>query len=275
MGSSFFYAEFLIAWIHLLHLSGRFKNPALFALEYTLVPEAIYPTQLHETLAGYEWLLTRLPPHLDSSRVCVAGDSAGATLILSLLLTLAEDVERRSKMPGFSTLISPWCVLVSPKNRDTPSDYLNAESLHLYGRQYVGERHALSKAKIPRQDLKPQRVTTQDSRASPGCCSDLALWREASPRFGWHFVYGTEEVFAPETKGLIERIRFAEGVQHSKGMKVKPALGHVRVTEEEAGIHAWPVVSLFLASSRKERTRGLQTIVDIMGEAMLLGEGMI
>lgn len=122
MGSSFFYAEFLIAWLHLLRASAKSTNPALFALEYTLVPTGTYPTQLDETLAGYKWVLSKLPPHLSSRRVCVAGDSAGATLMLSLLLTMAEEEDGHANLPGFATLISPWCALVSPRNRDTPSD---------------------------------------------------------------------------------------------------------------------------------------------------------
>jgi len=264
MGSSFFYTEFLIAWVHLLRISTKATNPALFALEYSLVPTQTYPTQLHETLAGYHWVLSRLPPHLDPSRVCLAGDSAGATLMLSLILTLAED-ERKPQMPGFATLISPWCVLVSPKNRDTASDYLNAESLHLYAKQYVGDPAALTKAGAPKSKTKGRWVSPHHPRASPGDCDDLKLWRKACPEFGFHFVYGAEEVFAPETAAMIGRIKRAIAQSSADGDKKKPGIW---VSEEKAGIHAWPVVALFLASSREERTKGLKAIVDRIGKAI-------
>ena len=55
MGSSYFYLEFLMAWIDLLKDSG-YKNPAIFALEYDLVPDAQFPTQLEQAMAGYDYV---------------------------------------------------------------------------------------------------------------------------------------------------------------------------------------------------------------------------
>jgi acetyl esterase/lipase len=134
MGSSFFYMEFLLAWVALLKSAG-YRNPAIFALEYTLVPDATYPTQLHETVAGYEHVLSLAQ---SSARVVVGGDSAGATLILSFLLYLSEHSELRHQKPGLAIMISPWVTIVSSNNRNTESDFLNSDSLELYGRQYIG-----------------------------------------------------------------------------------------------------------------------------------------
>ena len=75
MGSSHFYLEFLLTWVSTLVQSG-YRNPAIFALDYTLVPDASFPVQLEETCRGYEHVLTLADP----SNVCVAGDSAGAFL---------------------------------------------------------------------------------------------------------------------------------------------------------------------------------------------------
>ena len=108
MGSSYFYLEFLLAWLSLLKDSG-YSNPAIFALEYDLVPDAQFPTQLEQTVTGYEYVcsITR-----DPSRICVSGDSAGATLILSLLLMIGGKPDHEKKRPGFASLISPWPTLV-------------------------------------------------------------------------------------------------------------------------------------------------------------------
>ncbi|KAK5002209.1 hypothetical protein LTR39_006748, partial [Cryomyces antarcticus] len=96
MGSSYFYMEFLFALVALLKDSG-YRNPALFALEYTLVPDAVYPTQLHETIAGYDYVTSIIK---DPSRICVGGDSAGATLILSMLLWISDQPDYRKRLPG-------------------------------------------------------------------------------------------------------------------------------------------------------------------------------
>ncbi|KAI7596185.1 alpha/beta-hydrolase [Hortaea werneckii] len=133
MGSAYFYIEFLLAWVSLLKSEGGFSNPALFALEYTLVPEATYPAQVQQTLAGYKYCLEIADG--EPQKICVSGDSAGATLILSLLLCMTDYANMRSKLPALAIPISPWATIISDKNQNTPSDYLNAESLHLYGSQ--------------------------------------------------------------------------------------------------------------------------------------------
>jgi len=231
MGSSYFYLEFLLAWVSILKEAG-YRNPGLFALEYTLVPESTFPTQLHEAQAGYRHVLSLID---DSSRICVSGDSAGATLMLSLLLSMSEKPLQRTKLPGLGIMISPWTVIISPKNQDTPSDYLNADSLHTYGSQYVGKR-----------------AHVDDPLVSPGVCTNLGRWKRAAPLKGWFFVYGAEEVFAPETRELVDVLKKAET--------------EVSVHEEPGWIHAWPVVKLFLCNGQKERQSGLRSIVKFIRE---------
>ena len=231
MGSAYFYLEFLLVWVSLLKDAG-YDNPALFALDYTLVPEATYPTQVQQALAGYKYVLSIVD---DPSHICVSGDSAGATLILGLLLCLSDYTSLRNKMPGLAVIISPWAAIISSKNQNTASDYLNAESLHLYGSQYIGTK-----------------ASADDSLVSPGRCKDLSWWRRASPTAGWFFIYGAEEVFAPETRDLTNVLRKADS--------------NVTEHEEKQWIHAWPVVKLFLCNSQEERQSGLRSIIQVTTE---------
>jgi len=227
MGSSYFYMEFLLAWVMLLKAAG-YRNPALFALEYTLVPDATYPTQLYETTAGYRYVLSLAQ---SSTKIVVGGDSAGATLMLSFLLHLSEHTELRNFRPGLAVMISPWVTIVSKNNRNTASDFLNDKSLEQYGRQYIGKK-----------------ASVDDPMVSPGHCKDTKKWIEASPERGWYFLYGSEEVLGPETRELISLLK-------STGTQVDE-------WEEDGGIHAWPVASLYLGESKEERLRGLQSIVE-------------
>ncbi|KAL9118219.1 MAG: hypothetical protein Q9187_005239, partial [Circinaria calcarea] len=188
MGSSYFYLEFLLAYLTLL--GTHYTNPSIFALDYTLVPEASYPTQLHQTMAGYRYALSLISNN--SLRICLAGDSAGATLLLSLLLQIAQSPEYDNLRPGFATLISPWVSLVSPKNRNTRSDYLDASSLHLYGSQYAALRSNLSSPQV-----------------SPGACTDSKWWARAAPSKGIFVIFGAEEVFGPEIREWVARLRKA------------------------------------------------------------------
>lgn len=229
MGSSYFYMEFLLAWVTLLREAG-FGNPALFALEYSLVPDAIYPTQVEETIAGYKYVLSMIE---DPSKVCVSGDSAGATLMLSMLLSIADHSENQHRRPGLAVLISPWVTIISSKNETSSSDYLNRESLNLYGNQYLATK-----------------VPPNDPVASPGQCRDPNRWKTASPSRGWCFVFGSDEVLAPECRRLIARLRNI-GIQ-------------MDVHEEEGAIHAWPVATLYLGTTKEGRLHGLRDIVKTM-----------
>ncbi|ORY69870.1 Alpha/Beta hydrolase protein [Pseudomassariella vexata] len=243
MGSSYFYLEFLLTWLSILGESG-YTNPAIFALEYTLVPDSCFPTQVEEAIAGYNHVLAIVQ---NPSRVCVSGDSAGAAVILSLLLHLANldwDSDKmngtgswRLAKPRLCVLISPWVTLISPKHRNTASDYLEDGNLHHYARQYAGKK-----------------VPTDDPLISPGNCGDASWWERACPPGGIHFAYGAEEVFAPEVRGLIEFL-------DSNSVNVSSK-------EEPGGIHAWPVASLFLSTSPESRQKGLRSLVEKIKESI-------
>jgi acetyl esterase/lipase len=223
MGSSYFYLEFLIAWLSLLKASG-YQRPAIFALEYTLVPDQSYPIQMQQAISAYKNICVNHDP----LRIVISGDSAGATLILSLLLHIANDRKTvddfgnankwRMTAPAMAVLISPWVTLVSPQDKNTTSDYLDADNLHLYARQYATTKIAL-----------------HDPLISPGNCKDLDWWKKASPEKGFFFCYGAEEVFAPEIRDLVSLLEGVEGLK-------------VEAREERGGIHAWPLAALFLSS---------------------------
>jgi acetyl esterase/lipase len=253
MGSSYFYLEFLLSWLSVLAESG-YRNPAVFALEYTLVPEASFPVQLQETIQGYEHVLTVAR---DPSIVCVSGDSAGANLILGLLLYLARGGragagagswpvnDRALTKPGFAVLISPWTTLISPLHKNTANDYLDDGTLRRFGLQYTGTK-----------------VSTDDPLVSPGKCNDVSWWKEASPTKGIFVTYGQEEVLAPEIKELV-------GIW-------KNATVRVEADAEIGGIHAWPVASHFLSNSSEQRLKGLRKIVEeIRQQIRPRGEGKV
>lgn len=192
MGSSYFYLEFLLAFLTLLKTTTRFTNPAILALEYDLVPDQSYPVQLHQAIAGYKHILSLT--RNDTSRIVISGDSAGATLMLSLLLHLGSSHAKKSlgidinrdNRPAMAVLISPWTTLVSELDKNTASDYLDADNLHQYAFQYAGNK-----------------ISAYDPLISPGKCKDMKWWQNSAPTKGFFITFGAEEVFAPEIEGMI------------------------------------------------------------------------
>lgn len=236
MGSSHFYLEFLLTWLSTLIQAG-YRNPAIFALDYTLVPDAAFPVQLGESIRGYDHVLAVAG---DPSRVCVGGDSAGALLMLSLLLHLGgngvngvdhNDQPGPVPKPALAILISPWVTLVSTRHKNNSSDYLEVQHLHRYGLQFAGGR-------IPENNFL----------VSPGSCKDKSWWKRSRPLAGIFVTYGEEEVLAEDIEDWVRTLREAGVIVGTK--------------RERGGIHAWPVASLFLSSNRSERLDGLMTITE-------------
>ncbi|KAF7559975.1 hypothetical protein G7046_g4177 [Stylonectria norvegica] len=255
MGSSYFYLEFLMAWHHLFVEAG-FTNPAIFALEYTLVPDGVYPKQLLETLQGYKHVLDVAK---DASKVCVAGDSAGGALTLSLLLELGAHAGNQEKkqtnagaqssisdpelpalpVPGMAALISPWITLMSNLHYASKSDFLDRRTLWRYAHEYAGE------------------AMVQQQPASPGNCVDDELWKAASPERGYFIIFGEDEVFAPDIENFLRR-------QAKIGVEIEGQ-------KFDGGIHAWPVASLFLSSTEDKRLQGLRAAVKEIRNRMIEG----
>lgn len=237
--------EFLLAWHHLLVEAG-YRNPAIFALDYTLVPEGIYPKQIDQTLDGYRHVLDTVK---DASKVVVAGDSAGGALILSLLQELGAkagmqdargvkaEVQGSLTAPGrpelpvprMATLISPWVTLVTNSHYPSSVDFLDRQTLWRFAHEYAGE------------------AMVNQHPASPGNCQDDGLWKAARPERGYYVIYGEEEVFGPDIEGFLKR---------------QARLG-IETTSHRipSGVHAWPVASLFLSSTAERRLDGLRRLV--------------
>jgi acetyl esterase/lipase len=65
---------------------ARAAGVATLAVEYGLVPDHVFPSQLDTVVAAYRWLLGR-----GTTGVAVAGDSSGATLAMGLALRARDE----------------------------------------------------------------------------------------------------------------------------------------------------------------------------------------
>ncbi|BDD64255.1 hypothetical protein MAP00_009093 [Monascus purpureus] len=139
MHFSFFYSEI----VKPLNKEGH--DVAFFFLEYTLTPCASYPTQLRQAVEGLRYILDetkRLP-----SSVILGGDSAGANLVMAVLLHLSHphpeieplDLEPGQKLAG-AFACAPWVSF----SMDWPSiqnnkhkDIIHIECLRTWAAAYL------------------------------------------------------------------------------------------------------------------------------------------
>jgi epsilon-lactone hydrolase len=73
--------------------------------DYRLAPEHPFPASVEDAVRAYQWMLGR-----GATRVIVAGDSSGCSLVLSVLLTLKQ---QGLPMPSGAVLFCPWVDLTA------------------------------------------------------------------------------------------------------------------------------------------------------------------
>lgn len=113
---------------------------AVLAPAYRLAPEHPFPTAVEDALDAANWLAEQAGSlGLDSRRVAVAGDSAGATLATVLAITAVQNPEQIQLVPKAQLLFYP--VTDTSRRRPSHQHYdegylLETETLEWFYRHY-------------------------------------------------------------------------------------------------------------------------------------------
>ncbi|TFK67355.1 alpha/beta-hydrolase [Pluteus cervinus] len=98
---------------------SKHTDSRVFALDYRLAPETIFPGPLHDVVCGYLRLIDdlQIPPQ----NIIICGDSAGGALCLALIMYLRDNAY---PIPSGAILMSPWVDLTMSCNSwDSNSRY--------------------------------------------------------------------------------------------------------------------------------------------------------
>ncbi|KAI4836944.1 alpha/beta-hydrolase [Aureobasidium sp. EXF-8845] len=187
---------------------------AVFALDYSLTPEAKYPTQVNQAKAAYRYLLE--DQNIDSSKLAILGDSAGAHLILNLLSVMADD-EKSLPKPGIGAfLVAPWIDLRCSKDgsfvRNKDCDYLVRDLLITAGEQVIPRKNDATAAHIINFSL--QRPNKKS-------------WADILPSKVWVGI-GSNDTLLDDAVAFAERAK-ADGV-------------NVDLNIDEGKVHDWHIV---------------------------------
>lgn len=159
---------------------ARKLKARVIAPRYRLAPQFPFPCGLQDCLATYLYLLTQHEP----SAIVLAGDSAGGSMILSLLVILRD---RGIPLPAGAVLISPWVDLTHSfpsVSEECPLDYIPASGFHhkpsmAWPPPNEGELGEL-KRKVLQQ--KKQIQADKDLASSSECSPTLENIRDTTTR---------------------------------------------------------------------------------------------
>ncbi|MEH2624052.1 monoterpene epsilon-lactone hydrolase [Bradyrhizobium sp. AZCC 1719] len=164
----------------------------VWALEYRLAPEHVFPAALEDAVEGYHWLVDHTP---DSRQLFVAGDSAGGGLALGLLLNLRDDGK---PLPAAAVALSPWTDLAltgaSLRTNAAADPMLNVEDLPDLAKLYLGGADPRTPYASPLygdpaglppvliqvgsdEILRDDAVRMAENLRSHNLCSKLEVWR--------------------------------------------------------------------------------------------------
>jgi acetyl esterase/lipase len=166
--------------------------------EYRLAPEHPFPAALNDVLAVWEWALDQ---GLQSTHMCLAGESAGGGLAVSTMLELRK---YKIPLPRGAVLLSPWtdleCAGDSMKTNAAKDPMNSLEVADRFAKLYAGDEN------LPNPLLSPVHA---DLKGLPPLLIQV----------------GNDEVFLDDVR------RFADAA--------KKAEVRVQLTEYEGMWHAW------------------------------------
>ncbi len=116
---------------------SRASGAAALGVDYRLAPEHIFPAAVEDSIAAYNWALGH---GFEPKNIVLAGDSAGAGLVLSVLLA-ARDAG--VPLPAAGVCFSPWvdleCIGESMSANDHLDDFIKYGGLSARAQGYLGE----------------------------------------------------------------------------------------------------------------------------------------
>ncbi|ARN74036.1 alpha/beta hydrolase [Oceanicoccus sagamiensis] len=204
------------------HLAAQLSEQSgmkVLLVDYRLTPEHSFPAPVDDGIAVYQWLLAN---GYDAGQIAFAGDSAGANLLLAVILDARD---QNIPLPALAICLSPWADLThmgnsidSNKHRDPllPVNFLAAAA------KVYGKGHNLAEPKI-------------------------------SPVFADFSGFPPLLVYAGTTEILLNDAERIVAAASAKGVKVESKYWHKQA-------HAFPILTQYVPEAR-QAVAGMVTFI--------------
>jgi acetyl esterase/lipase len=154
---------------------SRVTDAPTFVVDYRLGPEHTLPAPIDDLLTSYRYLLE----HYEPGAIVLMGDSAGATLVILLMVRLRSE---GLPLPGGAVLVTPWadygCEDRSYIERAEVDPVTDVDQLRVYQDWFLGNQSSTDPAVFPlRADLRGLPPILIHAGGHDVTCSDA--WRLA------------------------------------------------------------------------------------------------
>jgi len=126
---------------------SRAAKARVLLIDYRLAPEHPFPAAVEDSVASYRWMLAQ---GLKSSRIAVAGDSAGGGLTIATLVAIRD---AKLAIPGAGACLSPWVDLEgvgdSMKSKASVDPMVQKDGLLEMAKHYLAGQNARSPLAAP------------------------------------------------------------------------------------------------------------------------------
>ncbi|KAJ5663891.1 alpha/beta hydrolase fold protein [Penicillium longicatenatum] len=174
-------------------LAGKGLKSAIFSLEYSLMPNGYFPTQIDQLFAAYEWIVHTMG--VDTSKILIMGESAGAHLVLSFLTFLSETSDPTAlPKPRAAFLLSPWANL--------RSDHPKTLALHWEDRLFKKSLDASAKDFL--RNATSDQLDLYENFATNNNCTKRRPWNEILPSITRVSAGSDELVFLYDIQDFVE-----------------------------------------------------------------------
>jgi acetyl esterase/lipase len=170
--------------------------------EYSLSPEAQYPTAIEESYAVLEWVAGHgAEKNLDASRIAIAGDSVGGNMAAALTL-----MAKQRSGPGLAAQVLFYPVTDASFDTDSYHEFAEGYFLRRDAMQWFWDQYTIDPAQRAEITASPLRATTEQLAGLPPALvitGEADVLRDEGEAYGRKLRQAGVDVTATRYEGII------------------------------------------------------------------------
>jgi acetyl esterase len=170
--------------------------------EYSLSPEAQYPTAIEEGYAVLEWVAGHgVEKNLDASRIAIAGDSVGGNMTAALTL-----LAKQRSGPGLAAQVLFYPVTDASFDTDSYHEFAEGYFLRRDAMQWFWDQYTTDQAQRDEITASPLRATTEQLAGLPKALiitGEADVLRDEGEAYGRKLRQAGVDVTATRYEGII------------------------------------------------------------------------